>query len=86
MAAYVMWRGSLCEGCGIDADLGRDPHTTFSLTDEICWGCRIKEDKAAEMMKEADKVGVTGGHHGVKVYISGARRNPKPREAVPSDG
>lgn len=85
MAAYVMWRGSLCEGCGIDADLGRDPHTTFSLTDEICWGCRIKEDKAAEMMKEADKVGVTGGHHGVKVYISGARRNPNPREAV-ADG
>jgi hypothetical protein len=86
MLGYTAWRSSLCKDCGVKADLARDPRTTFSLTDEICWGCRIREDKAAEMAKEAETAGVTSATRGVKVYISGARRNPAPDLKVVTDG
>lgn len=85
MAAYVQWRGSLCPDCGVDADLARDPYTTFLLTDEICWGCRIREDKSADLQKAAEKNKTPSATHGVKVYLSGAKSNPRPLKAV-SDG
>jgi hypothetical protein len=84
MAAYVQWKGSLCDGCGVKADVASDPYTTFSVTDSICWGCRVKEDKAAELSKAAEKNKTPGAVHGVKVYISNAKRNP--REAVADGG
>lgn len=87
MVAYEQWRGSLCKDCGVDADLARDPRTTFSLTDEICWGCRVRDDKYAQMQKEASDKELSSAMHGVKVYISGARPNP-PSAAldVPNQG
>jgi hypothetical protein len=73
MAGYVRWKDSLCQGCGVLADLGMDPRTTFSVTDEKCWGCKVREDTEDRIRKAAEKFPST--LNGLKVWISDAKPN-----------
>lgn len=78
MVAYIQWKGSLCDQCGVNAKLGMDPTTTFSVTDEVCWSCQVKETREEQLRRQAGKA--TQALNGVKVWISGAR--PTRKEAT----
>jgi hypothetical protein len=75
MAAYVQWKGSLCDGCGVEAALGYDEHTAFSITDEDCWGCRLKSQRERQLQNEFKEF--PNLLDGKRVWISDARPNGK---------
>lgn len=74
MVAYTRWRDSLCKDCGVIADLGMDPMTIFTVTDEVCYGCQVREGKEQQLRKSAEDH--PSSLNGVKVWISKTRTTP----------
>lgn len=72
MAALIVDEDSRCGGCGQTRTDLADPRMSFTVTDDVCPGCKGIADVKADLDKQYEKT--PKRRHGLQVYISGKRR------------